>query len=60
MPNLTGIGNSWVARFGGLGFIPPRSSFILGPMRLLDRYLLLEWLKALGLALGATLGVLLL
>ncbi|HVU36743.1 MAG TPA: LptF/LptG family permease [Opitutales bacterium] len=29
-------------------------------MRLLDRYLLLEWLKALGLALGATLGVLLL
>ncbi len=29
-------------------------------MRLLDRYLLLEWLKALGLAVGATLGVLLL
>ena len=28
-------------------------------MRLLDRYLLLEWLKALGLALGATLGLLL-
>ena len=29
-------------------------------MRLLDRYLLAEWLKALGLALGATLAVLLL
>ena len=29
-------------------------------MRLLDRYILFEWLKALGLALGATLGVLLL
>lgn len=29
-------------------------------MRLLDRYLLVEWLKALGLALGATLAVLLL
>jgi len=29
-------------------------------VRLLDRYLLLEWLKALGLALGATLAVLLL
>ncbi len=28
-------------------------------MRLLDRYLLLEWLKALGLALAATLGLLL-
>lgn len=29
-------------------------------MRLLDRYLLVEWLKALGLALGATLAVMLL
>ncbi len=59
MPNLTGLETRGLP-LGGLGFIPPRSSFILVLMRLLDRYLLLEWLKALGLALGATLGVLLL